>query len=131
MSILPASMPVDVPEVSQQSPGVHLVWFRAVSNHVWPSPRANILHASQILASLGGPDWSCTAQNVSISLPQLQPKSSSMAVEMREGSNVLSYQQVYSRFEMPVCSWRSAFTVYNHRVRTSWDKPPIEPLRST
>ena len=32
----------------------HLVCFRAVSHCAWPSPHANVLHASQILASLGG-----------------------------------------------------------------------------
>ena len=50
-----------------------------------------------------------------------------MAVEMKEESNALSYQQVYLWFEMPVCSWHG---VYNHKVRTSGDKLFIRPLRS-
>ena len=27
---------------------VHLVWFRAVSHHVWPSPCTNVLHTSHM-----------------------------------------------------------------------------------
>ena len=59
----------------------------------------------------------------------MQPVSSSAVVETREGSNTLSYQWVYLWFEMPACSWHGTFTVYNHKVRTSWDKS-IEPLHS-
>ena len=33
---------------------VHLVWFRAVSHHVWPLPHVNVSCTSQLLASLGG-----------------------------------------------------------------------------
>ena len=110
---------------------VHLVWFRAASRHMWPSPWTNIFHVSQLLASLGGHQLEPCSPDASISLPRLRPKSSSAAVETREGSNAFSYQQVYLWFEMPVYSWHGTFTVYNHKVRTFWDKPSIESLCST
>ena len=95
---------------------VHLVWFRAASRHVWSLPCINIFHASQLLASLGGCQYcSHAAQNLSLISPQLQPKSSSAAVEMREGSNSFSYQWVYLWFEMFAHSWHGTFIVYNHK----------------
>ena len=33
---------------------VHLVWFRAMSHYMWPSPHTNIFHTSKLLVSLGG-----------------------------------------------------------------------------
>ena len=109
---------------------VHSVWFKAVSHCMWPPPCA-IFCASQLLASLGGHQLEPRSLERKRKFALLQPESSSVAVEMREGSNTLLYQRVYLWFEMPVCSWHGTFTIYNHRVRASWDKPFIEPLHST
>ena len=109
---------------------VHLAWFRAVSHHLWPLPCVNIFHASRFLVSLGGHQLEPCSPKCEHKFASVVTESSSVAMEMREGSNVLSYQWVYLWFEMPACSWHGAFTVYNHKVKTSWDKPSIKPLRS-
>ena len=78
-----------------------------------------------------GANWSCAAWITNVSSAMLQPESSSVAVETKKGSNVLLYQGVYLWFETLWHSWHSTFTVYNHKVRTSWDKPSTKPLHST
>ena len=101
---------------------VHLVRFRAVSHHVWWLPMSTF----PCITIIGIPGW-VPAGATQPGLPLLQPESSSAVVEMREGSNVLSYQWVYLWIMMPACNWCSTFVVYNYKVRTSWDKPSFEP----
>ena len=50
---------------------VQLVWFRAVSSHMWLPPCIIVLQASQLLASWVDANCSHTAWNVSLISPQL------------------------------------------------------------
>ena len=125
LGMLHTSLPVPLSWDSQHllvAVCVHLVRFGAVSHLVWLLPCINVFCASQLLVSLSG----CQLEPYS---PECEFEFTSVATRVfkcshgNEGREQSTLVPVGLLLDCDTC----AFTVYNYKVRTPWDKSSFKP----